>query len=227
VRRALFEAVACYAGAHKVPVAIHLAETLEESELLKQHTGPFIEFLRDLGAWDPDGLVAGSDELQDLFRQVSPILMVHGNHLPQTWREESSHAVCPRTHAAFGRRPLPLDLATALGTDSLASNPDLDILAEARFVYPSVRPQRQGPARLLHSLTNGGASALGWHRETGTLTPGKSADLVVLPLPSRDAADPHDLIFDSDLPVEAVMFLGQWSPIDTPSQWPDKGIRLD
>ena len=47
-----------------------------------------------------------------------------------------------------------------------------------------------------------GAEALGWDDTTGSLTPGKSADLVVLPLPDRDADDPHHLIFESDAAVQ-------------------------
>ena len=52
--------------------------------------------------------------------------------------------------------------------------------------------------------------ALGWADETGSLTPGKSADLVVLPLPDREEPDPHRLVLDSNLPVRAVLFRGDW-----------------
>ncbi len=58
-------------------------------------------------------------------------------------------------------------------------------------------------------LTLNGAQALGFDAVTGSLTPGKSADLVVLPLPNDDR-DPHDLVLDSALPVERVMFRGEW-----------------
>ena len=58
--------------------------------------------------------------------------------------------------------------------------------------------------------TLSGAEALGWHNETGSLTPGKSADLVVLPLPDKKVTDPHQLVFDSDLAVKRVMFRGEW-----------------
>ena len=37
----------------------------------------------------------------------------------------------------------------------------------------------------------------------GSLTPGKRADLTVVALPDRDAADPHELLFDSEEPVAA------------------------
>ncbi len=59
-------------------------------------------------------------------------------------------------------------------------------------------------------LTLNGAQALGFDAVTGSLTPGKSADLVVLPLPDDERGDPHDLVLDSALPVERVMFRGEW-----------------
>ena len=126
----------------------------------------------------------------------------------------STMIYCPRTHAAFGHAPHPFvqwlerGVRVALGTDSLASNPDLNVLAEARFLhgrYPNV----SGSA-LLRMATLSGAEALGWQDETGSLAVGKSADLVVVPLPAEDMADPHALLLASSLPVEAVMWRGQW-----------------
>ena len=95
-----------------------------------------------------------------------------------------------------------------MATDSLASNPDLDLLAEARFIHRSY-PDVPGEA-LLRMITLSGAEALGWDHETGSLTPGKSADLVVLPLSANDVLDPHSLIFESSTHVDKVMCLGRW-----------------
>src|SRR5439155_6487571 len=98
----------------------------------------------------------------------------------------ASVVYCPRTHAAFGHAPHPFreflarGVRVALGTDGLSSNPDLDILAEARFLHRK-HPDLPG-ATLLRMLTLFGAEALGWAGETGSLEPGKAADLVVLPL---------------------------------------------
>ncbi len=183
-----------------------------------------------MGLYAPEGLASGPEEIVALLssREVRswlffrvkkdprPNLFIHCNYLDPSVRLAShqSIVVCPRTHAAFGHRhhPFPQFLKrgvrVALGTDSLASNPDLDILAEARFLrrhYPEV-----APATLLRMLTLNGAEALGFDALTGSLTPGKSADLVVLPLPNDDRADPHDLVLDSALPVERVMFRGEW-----------------
>lgn len=214
VRRELFRQAAD--GRPPLPLAIHLAETRAEEELLARREGPFVSFLSELGVWDPTGLVSSWQEVLELA-PPAPCLFIHGNYLGE---EESLPAgaalvVCPRTCAAFGhpRHPFPSWLRrgvpVALGTDSLASNPDLDLLAEARFLrrcYPEVPP-----ATLLHLATLAGAQALGWGEVVGSLTPGKSADLVVVPLPShQEPADPADLVLDSDLPVAGVLYRGRW-----------------
>src|SRR5262249_19395473 len=125
------------------PLAIHLAETEAELDLLMLRRGPFVEFLEDLGVWDPKALAADPEEVLRLTNTVAPVLYVHGNFLrPEAPIPQNGSVVsCPRTHAAFGhpthpfREFLSRGVRVALGTDSLASNPDLDLLAEARFVH--------------------------------------------------------------------------------------------
>src|SRR5262249_30827083 len=160
-------------------------------------------------AWAPSGLIAEPEEIVPLLPHGT---FVHCNYLDRAtpFTPGQSLVICPRTHAAFGHphHPFPEMLRrgarVAIGTDSLASNPDLDILAEARFLrrqYPEVEP-----ATLLRMLTLSGAEALGFEAVTGSLTVGKSADLVVVPLPDDARTEPHDLVFDSALPVQGVMF---------------------
>jgi cytosine/adenosine deaminase-related metal-dependent hydrolase len=193
-----------------LPIATHLAESQPELELLRDHSGPFAEFLKELNVWDPSGLSADS---LDIVRSLPRGIFVHCNYLdPAThFSPTQTVVVCPRTHAAFGHphHPFPkMNVRVALGTDSHASNPDLDILAEARFLrlhYPEV-----APATILRMLTLNGAEALGYDVVAGSLTPGKSADLVVLPLPAEEAGDHHDLVLRSPMPVERVMFRGAW-----------------
>jgi cytosine/adenosine deaminase-related metal-dependent hydrolase len=211
VRSSLFFA----AGTRGVPVAVHLAETAAEQELLLLRRGPFVPFLRDLGVYDPNGLAEDSDHVLRLLNGLSPTLIVHGNFLsPATAMPANASIVyCPRTHAAFGHPPHPFrdflarGVRVAIGTDSLASNPDLDVLAEIRFLH-RLYPDVPG-AVLLRMATLSGAEALGWADETGSLGAGKSADLVVVPLPARND-EPHLLLLDSDLPVRRLLFRGRW-----------------
>ena len=198
VRPSLFRA----AADSSLPVAIHLAETLDEIRLLDRREGPFVDFLEELGIWNPDALASGLNDILDLWRSRSPgPLFIHGNYLDSNIDIPGSVIYCPRTHAAFGHRPHPFrellarGVNVALGTDSLASNPDLDILEEACFLR-RIRPETPGDL-LLRMLTLNGAIALNRADDHGSLTPGKTATFVVLPLRNRESHDPHDLVFES------------------------------
>jgi cytosine/adenosine deaminase-related metal-dependent hydrolase len=218
----LFRESAELAAAVKLPMAVHVAETPAELELIEHRTGAFVPFLQELGVWDESGLVSGLDVgpwKPDVLGTCDArhTLFVHGNYLnPDQVRSLRGAIVyCPRTHAYFDHPPHPFHdflargVRVALGTDSLASNPDLDLLAEARFLhrrYPDV-----AGSTVLWMATLAGAEALGWDDVTGSLVPGKSADLVAVPLPNSDEADPFRLLFESDLPGRRVLWRGRWT----------------
>ena len=70
----------------------------------------------------------------------------------------------------------------AVGTDSLASAPDLNVFAELatmRALAPSVPA-----ASLIDSATRQGARALGFDAEYGTIEPGKVARLLAVAVPA-------------------------------------------
>ena len=216
VHRALIEA-----AARLWPVCIHLAETPAERDLLEAHSGPFVEFLREVGVWDPHGLAPSFDWVAWRISRAPTALFAHGNYLPPATPipRNTTIVYCPRTHAAFGHRAHPLPellvrgVRVALGTDSLASNPDLDLLAEARFVrvrFPEVTGEQ-----LLRMATIHGAEALGFAETTGSLQAGKSADLVVLPLPDEETPDPYALLFDGPEAgtPRRTMWRGEWRRI--------------
>lgn len=226
VRADLFARTALAAQSLKCPLAVHLAESREELELLQCHRGPFVPFLKDLGVWDADGLASGPASVMRIcYQYVTPrphvprgnaLLFVHGNYLKPSACIPSHSTIiyCPRTHTAFGHASHPFrhflqrGIRIALGTDSLASNPDLSILAEMRHLHRQC-PGLPGEV-LLRMATLSGAEALGWANETGSLETGKSADLVAVPLSPRAGNDPYERLLDSDLPVQRVFCRGQW-----------------
>jgi cytosine/adenosine deaminase-related metal-dependent hydrolase len=129
-------------------------------------------------------------------------------------RDNLSVVYCPRSHAYFGhaehpfRRLLAEGASVALGTDSRASNPDLSVLAELRYLY---REHSDLPGDVLLQLgTLAGARALGRGEDTGSFVAGKRADLAVVALPDHEAADPYRLLFDSEQPVVGTMCGGRW-----------------
>lgn len=216
VHVSLLTDAAILACRYQCPLAIHLAESREELELLYHHSGPLVPFLEQLGVWDPAGLVGHPEAVLSVAVIGIPTLFIHGNYLdPSTCIPRNSTIIyCPRTHTAFGHAPHPFrpflerGIRVALGTDSLASNPDLSVLAEMRHLHRH-HPDVPG-AVLLRMATLSGAEALGWADETGSLEAGKSADLVVVPLAPGARHDPHERLLDSDLPVQRVLCRGQW-----------------
>jgi cytosine/adenosine deaminase-related metal-dependent hydrolase len=190
------------ARARDLPVAMHLAESPEELELLSTGTGPFCDLLERRSMWDPAAIPVGSRPL-DYLRMLADAprsLIVHGNYLDRAEHEFlAAHAdrmtlvYCPRTHAYFDHPPYPLALAlaagvrVALGTDSRASNPDLSVFNEARHVarhHKSVAPES-----ILRMATLDGAVALGLENECGSIKPGKLANLVALPMRTDSLAE--------------------------------------
>src|SRR5207237_5655014 len=82
VHRDLFIRTARWARGKDLTVMVHLAESEAELQLLREHAGPFADFLRDLGVWAPQGLVAGPAPVMELVREAPRVLLVHRNYLP-------------------------------------------------------------------------------------------------------------------------------------------------
>jgi cytosine/adenosine deaminase-related metal-dependent hydrolase len=205
----LVERVCRLSAGERFPVAMHLAESREELELIANHSGPMVGVLKDLEAWHPEAIPVGSKPLDYLQRlaKAHRVLVIHGNYLNRdeiqflaTHADRMSLVYCPRTHSFFGHEPYPLaemlaaGVRVAVGTDSRASNPDLRILQELRHVaqmHPQVRPDE-----VLKLGTLSAAEALGIERDYGSITVGKRASLAVVPLADTPLS-PLDSILSS------------------------------
>ena len=214
---------------YRVPFAMHLAESREELELLQTGGGPFRQLLEGLGAWNPDPAARWPSALAYLqaLAAADRALVVHGNYLDaDEIAFMAEHAAtmalvyCPRTHDFFGHARYPLagllgrGVAVALGTDSRASNPDLSLFDELRFVgqqYPEV-----DPAVVLALATQGGAAALGLADRVGTLESGKQADLTVVELAGGGGDEPHSRLFGPDARVCQTWMAGR--PVHSPRE---------
>jgi cytosine/adenosine deaminase-related metal-dependent hydrolase len=188
-----------------LPSSVHLGESREEIELLESGHGPWRELLEELGAWDTAWVPPAMDPAAylDRMRILGPhLLAVHGVHLSDPALERlaargTTLVTCPRSNAYVGVGDPPIDrfyragVAVAVGTDSLASNDDLNMfseLAAIRGLGSSVPA-----ASLLASATWQGARALGFESESGTIEPGRSASLIAVDLP-QDVVDVEEYL---------------------------------
>jgi cytosine/adenosine deaminase-related metal-dependent hydrolase len=156
------------------PIAMHLAETREELELLSAHSGPLRELLEERQFWNPVAFPRNTRPLDYLkiLAAAPRCLVIHGNYLQRDEIEllaihgrSMSLVYCPRTHSYFSHEAYPLaellnaGVRLALGTDSRASNPDLSMWSELKFAvakHPEVHP-----ADLLAMATVEGGASLG------------------------------------------------------------------
>ena len=178
-----------------LPSSVHLAESREEVELLDSGTGPWRQLLERLGAWDPGWTPPACSPVRYLEQMRvldSRLLAVHvvecGDDDLDVLRARGTTVVtCPRSNRYVGVGDPPATrfyrsgVAVAVGTDSLASNDDLNLffeLAALRRLAPSVPA-----AMLLDSATLVGARALGLETAAGTIEPGKLARLIAVALP--------------------------------------------
>ena len=153
-----------------VPVATHLLESARETVHLDAFAG-----------------ILGPDTVTIHLVHANPsdIALMASRDIPAVH--------CPRSNALLGCgiAPLPELLAAGirvgLGTDSPSSAIDFDMWAEMRAAVMHARA-RLGRADALSArtaldlATTGGAAAIGLGAVTGTLSPGKAADLCVLDL---------------------------------------------
>ena len=179
-------------------VAMHVAESPAERELLDSGSGPFADRLSTMGIdvaslfpWRRCGgsIAAGKPILAliALLAQAPSAMLVHGNDLRgeeiEAVRQHSNlHVVyCPRTHHFFRHERHPVakllsaGINVALGTDSRASNPDLSLWREVQFLL--CHRQDLSPHQVLSMATIGGAIALRRQHEYGSLTRGEAGSI--------------------------------------------------
>ena len=174
-------------------LAMHVAESPDERRLLERGDGPFKDALESFGAWQ-DGIFPWSGEpLIDLIENLAAApqaLLIHGNdfranEIQRIARHSNLSVVyCPRTHAFFGyeRHPVTELIAAgvnvALGTDSRASNPDLNLWKEVQFLLK--HRLDVDPNETLSMATGRGAMALGFDQKFGSIKPGAIASFGVV-----------------------------------------------
>lgn len=197
----LYERVAAWARRKGLPLAVHLAESLEESQFVAAGRGPFAE------AWTARGIPLLDDPAQRPTSRLpddstrSPVrwldahgvlgpdtLVIHAVQLdPGDIRLLAERGVgiahCPVSNAAHGHGAAPLaalrqaGIRVGIGTDSVASVGRLDLFREARAAQALAG---LSDAESLRLATLDGANALGLAAELGSLTAGKWGDLAVV-----------------------------------------------
>jgi len=164
---------------YDVPLHIHLAETASEVESIRNEYGmPVIPFVKKRGIFDAKVIAAHCVHIDE--GEMRPIQHAGGGiaHNPSSNLKLASGF-------ANVKRMLELGVNVGIGTDGTASNNDLDMVEEMRLASmvakcisgdPTALPARQ----TLAMATSLGARAVHIDHITGSLVPGKRADLILM-----------------------------------------------
>jgi len=196
------------------PMAVHLAESAEETALIRDGSGPFADGLRARGI--PVAPRASSPVmlLERLGVLEARPLLIHcvrtdAYDIRLIAARGCAVAHCPRSNLLLGHGIAPLKqllvagVRVALGSDSMASNEAMDIAEEAftAAAAQATRGHLTAYERAFELATLEGANALGIADRVGSLEPGKQADLAAFDVPDDDG------LLDRS-PADALFFLG-------------------
>src|SRR5690242_2878920 len=187
VSEPLYRAVADFARREALPLAMHLAESREETALVRDGAGSFAEALRARGI----AVVARHCSPVQYLLQLGVLERATGwlcIHCVQVDERDvallrdagATIAHCPRSNRTHGHGAAPLasfrtaGIPVGLGTDSVVSAGDVNLWAEAAAAGLDGEDA-------LRMLTIDGARALRLDGEIGSLEVGKQADLAVFP----------------------------------------------
>ena len=178
---------ACQGQEKSVMLTTHLAESREEMSMFRDQTGELYDFIRSINpAFDSGGQTPVAYFLNELDRG-KPWLIAHLNELTEAdfallkdRNPKLGIVHCPRSHGFFGHSPFQFDrlkqqFPVSLGTDSLASNQDLNLFAEMRrfqAAFPNTTPEE-----ILGMVTRTPRLA-----RAGRLRPTWHADLIAVPI---------------------------------------------
>ncbi|MBI3726118.1 amidohydrolase family protein [bacterium] len=170
------------------PVSVHLAEDPAERRLLVSGDGAWAELLRERGIARPFSPERAASPVRVAARAglLGPrtlavhLLDVDDDDVRELAASGASAVLCPRSNRFLGLGAPPASklaaagVPLALGTDSLASSPSLNVLEEAAALAID-------PVSALRAATLGGARALG-EQSLGAFVPGARPGIV-----ARDA----------------------------------------
>ncbi len=181
-------------------VTMHLGESADEVAWLEHRQGGFLDLLGPILDKDYFGELGQVSEHVAMLATAAKAIIVHGNYLSEcdlrelAMRSQSMAIVhCPRTHHHFGHRHqdshgyplaqrLSLGVRHLLGTDSRASNPDLNLWSDAKKLRtdnPAIPSES-----ILRMITLDAAEFLGIDKQYGAIRNGAPALLTAVKLAS-------------------------------------------
>lgn len=176
---------------HQVGIHIHVAETRDEIDQIKESYGLTpVQYLDDSGVFEVPALAAHCVHLNQDDIAILKRKKVRVAHCPESNMKLAS-GIAPVIEL------LNAGVAVGLGTDGASSNNNLDMMEETRSAALLQKVATGDPMALpsfaaLRMATTDGAQALGLE-EVGLIKPGLKADLILVDFRRPHLCPRHDL----------------------------------
>lgn len=178
-------------------ISMHNQESIAENMFFKTGNGPLLKHFNgnlglDTSSWKPTGRNS-LESVLDHLPDDKPLLLIHNTYMT---RQDIAHlkkfrkcsdtylVLCPGSNLYIENRLPPVALfreekmSICLGTDSLASNSTLSILAEMKIIQDHFTGINLN--ELLTWACTNGSKALKLDSDYGTLEPGKNPGLILI-----------------------------------------------
>lgn len=194
----------------KIPLSIHIAESMDEIKLFKSNRGKFKKIfypLLGLKKYSPKGRgktpVQYLDEIGILGKNISAVHCVHLHEEDIKILSDASVSVihCPRSnyYLNVGRAPVKQLYETGinlcLATDGLVSNSTLSLWDEARFLKKE--NSWLDSESIMKMMTINPAKALRMEDRIGSLSPGKFADFIAIDITGYQGGNIYDFLIQN------------------------------
>lgn len=187
------ERVAMLANELELPVHIHLHETEDEiTQSLEQYKMRPIQRLNEIGLINSNLIAVHMTHLQEDEMNLLAENNANVVHCPQS-NQKLASGFCQV------QKLMDKNVNLTIGTDSCASNDDLDMLSEMHSAALLAKAVANDAAALpayetLRCATINAAKALGMDQDIGSIEVGKSADLCVIDVDTLEAQPLYDPI---------------------------------
>ncbi len=179
-------------SSHNRVTSIHFLESESEIPFLESHSGPLMTVYRRFLPPDDEPLTV-NDHITAVINEITPsgnLILVHnvftGKPHIDALKERKNlyYCICPNSNLIIEGKLPPVTLLAdegcdiVLGTDSLSSNKELNILSEMKTLgnaFPDINLET-----LVRWATLNGAKALSAGSFAGTIEPGKRPGLVLI-----------------------------------------------